>query len=109
MANWQQVREQVAYQNYRNETIQNQYQQGANASSYANINGRSVRLNELTDEEWEELMGIEEEEEEIYKSGQEYSSKNSDIIRANSDYMDAEYLAYMSYMETKSQREDNYM
>ena len=110
--NIQQMKEQVAYQNYRNQTILNPYtgQQGANASSYAYIDGQKIRLNELTDEQWEQLMGPEEEEEEY--SSTEGSSRLANSIESDKESSlrreDEEFFAYMTYMENWDARIENY-
>lgn len=112
--NIQQMKEQVAYQNYRNQTILNPYtgQQGANASSYAYIDGQKIRLNELTDEQWEQLMGPEEVEEEEDYSSTESSSRLANSIESYKESSlgkeDEEFFAYMTYMENWDARIENY-
>lgn len=116
--NVQQIREQVAYQNYRNQTITNPYtgQQGANASSSAYINGRMVPLNNLTDEEWEQLMM----ERELGKAEvsnvdeQTTDAEEQRLERVREENLqqakeDAEFFEYMAFMENDTRRIENYM
>lgn len=113
--NIQQIKENVAYQNYKNETILNPYtgQQGADTSSYADIDGQKIRLNDLTDEQWAQLMGPEEVEEEEEYSSTKGTSRLADRIEREKESAlrkeDEEFFAYMTYMENWDARIENYI
>lgn len=71
-------------------------------------NGELINLDDLSDEELAELMGeddIFDDEEGKGKS----SGSSSGSSGGSSAHRDTEFLSYMAFMETESNRLDNYM